>query len=982
MRRTETPWSRRVQQKPRHLGEQFAPEEQVSDLPGHQHIETERSEEYLPPSLPEHQRPTTFAGLRKQQEHHKARTEKRSREKEAEAETLERYKRLKEVPPPHEIEQRLAEQQAESIRIAEQARKFPGTGNKVNQRELKRRKEHQENREWFLALPPEEQAEFPPGMFRELPPLEADMPPLEAATPPRKSQKSRVPPSQHGVVLDKQRAAIDLTMDTPEKQRATPVRTDIFKQWLREVAHGERVAPWIAASRDPEAVQQRERTRTLTAGDKMRREYYQDHVQRYATLGESESYENIVTYLQRRFKAIKGTKSSRKRVTASSRNISNLIRTGPKDKEEPRLWLRKANKILKTNISKNDRFRLTNAMIDVSAEREALLYGPQPIEVVDLITPPKPKKTRVEIDLTGEPKRTAPVTRKATVKPRRDEVAFNRLRQANTEQQRISELGAQAFGGPVVAEPTPPRVEPPWSTRRTLEFDSPPREETIDEPSTPPRVDSPQETFDEPDTSPRVNTPGSTRRTIDFDPPQETFDEPSTPPRIETPPRTRRALAEERQRREDEAAYDRLQAAQRKALIEQREYEREQRRLKQQQRRLKDAQERAEKQVANEIESSGLQPHEQDEIVKFLHTRTFNPKDALNITKQKIKEIRQRKEAKRLSLMNKARLANQQMEHAMRQVAKVQAKWAREVAPREPQTPPKTPPREAPPRKPQTLPKTPPSKAQRRHRRKLVFDSPPPAVFESPPLVGRIPVELPPIELPPPEPPVRKPENTQVRARVRIRSIEPSPYDSPPGMVSDVSSVSERSLRRPKTPTKTPPPKVKATPMLRMRGGRHTPEKGFPIPYAKPDRPPAPPRKKAPKKPPPPRKKAPAKPKSKRREYKRPPIRRRRPPEPRIAEQPRPRRRRRAVQSRTERRPMVLAQLKKPTFSIRKAGNRYTLTAKAGVTDSILSQIKAFLNRTSGQPYVDGNKMTKPAALRYISANLSKKTIHILFRKR
>ena len=76
-----------------------------------------------------------------------------------------------------------------------------------------------------------------------------------------------------------------------------------------------------------------------------------------------------------------------------------------------------------------------------------------------------------------------------------------------------------------------------------------------------------------------------------------------------------------------------------------------------------------------------------------------------------------------------------------------------------------------------------------------------------------------------------------------------------------------------------------------------------------------------------------------------------------------------------------LAVLRRANFSIKKTGNRYTLAAK-DVNDSVLEQIKAFLNRKAGKVYIDEENMSKPAALRYISANLRKKSVEVVFRRR
>ena len=104
-------------------------------------------------------------------------------------------------------------------------------------------------------------------------------------------------------------------------------------------------------------------------------------------------------------------------------------------------------------------------------------------------------------------------------------------------------------------------------------------------------------------------------------------------------------------------------------------------------------------------------------------------------------------------------------------------------------------------------------------------------------------------------------------------------------------------------------------------------------------------------------------------------MRRRRPtPRPAI-------RRRSTTRTAQEQRPIDLAVLRRANFSIKKSGNRYTLAAK-DVNDSVLEQIKAFLNRKTGKVYIDGDKMSKPAALRYISANLRKGAIEVVFRRR
>jgi hypothetical protein len=245
-------------------------------------------------------------------------------------------------------------------------------------------------------------------------------------------------------------------------------------------------------------------------------------------------------------------------------------------------------------------------------------------------------------------------------------------------------------------------------------------------------------------------------------------------------------------------------------------------------------------------------------------------------------------------------------------------------------------------------------------QRKLLFDSPP-----RPPVAPHSLV-------------VRKPPKVQGLSRL-IR-LPPADLSPPPSLVSDETYESVH-LDRPKTPVKTPPRPVPPTPMLRMRGGRPTPtpatgrgkRKGA---------------KKAPVKPiklPRLSERRPSRPRPKRKPRsgpKKPPVPKKRPVRTKIAEQPRPRPRRRQA-TRVSKRPRTkdLAGLKGPSFSIQKTGNRYILSAQE-VTDSVMSQVKAFLNRKSGQVYIDNEKMSKPAALRYLSANLGKKRVQVVFRRK
>ena len=76
-----------------------------------------------------------------------------------------------------------------------------------------------------------------------------------------------------------------------------------------------------------------------------------------------------------------------------------------------------------------------------------------------------------------------------------------------------------------------------------------------------------------------------------------------------------------------------------------------------------------------------------------------------------------------------------------------------------------------------------------------------------------------------------------------------------------------------------------------------------------------------------------------------------------------------------------LAVMKAPNFSLRKAGNRYTLRA-VSVTEGVLLQVRSFLRTKKGKPYVDGQRMTKEAAFRYISLALRKRAVQVVFRRR
>ena len=73
--------------------------------------------------------------------------------------------------------------------------------------------------------------------------------------------------------------------------------------------------------------------------------------------------------------------------------------------------------------------------------------------------------------------------------------------------------------------------------------------------------------------------------------------------------------------------------------------------------------------------------------------------------------------------------------------------------------------------------------------------------------------------------------------------------------------------------------------------------------------------------------------------------------------------------------------LERPNFSIKRSGRSFTLFARE-VNDAVLNAVKAFLRNRKGVLYVDGSKMTKAAALRYISVQLRKKGVIVSFRRR
>ena len=73
--------------------------------------------------------------------------------------------------------------------------------------------------------------------------------------------------------------------------------------------------------------------------------------------------------------------------------------------------------------------------------------------------------------------------------------------------------------------------------------------------------------------------------------------------------------------------------------------------------------------------------------------------------------------------------------------------------------------------------------------------------------------------------------------------------------------------------------------------------------------------------------------------------------------------------------------LERPNFSIKRSGRSFTLFARE-VNDAVISAVKAFLRNRKGVLYVDGSKMTKAAAIRYISVQLRKKGVVVSFRRR
>jgi hypothetical protein len=76
-----------------------------------------------------------------------------------------------------------------------------------------------------------------------------------------------------------------------------------------------------------------------------------------------------------------------------------------------------------------------------------------------------------------------------------------------------------------------------------------------------------------------------------------------------------------------------------------------------------------------------------------------------------------------------------------------------------------------------------------------------------------------------------------------------------------------------------------------------------------------------------------------------------------------------------------MAVMTKPNFSILKRGNRYTLRAN-DVSKGVVAQVRSFLANKTGQAYVDGEKMSKKAAFRYIVSQLQQKTVQVVFRRK
>ena len=71
--------------------------------------------------------------------------------------------------------------------------------------------------------------------------------------------------------------------------------------------------------------------------------------------------------------------------------------------------------------------------------------------------------------------------------------------------------------------------------------------------------------------------------------------------------------------------------------------------------------------------------------------------------------------------------------------------------------------------------------------------------------------------------------------------------------------------------------------------------------------------------------------------------------------------------------------LKPPNFSIGKTGNTYVLKA-VRLTDGVISQIKSFLRSRKGKVRVDGQPMSKAAAVRYITKTLTQRQVTVTFR--
>ena len=117
--------------------ERFQPEEHVSGLAGLQGAERGRPADYIPVSIPGHKRATTLEELRVIQEKDKERQARRKAGLETERATVERWSRVKDVPSAAEMERRRAEQQAESIRIAQEAERGGTEAREITQRRRK-----------------------------------------------------------------------------------------------------------------------------------------------------------------------------------------------------------------------------------------------------------------------------------------------------------------------------------------------------------------------------------------------------------------------------------------------------------------------------------------------------------------------------------------------------------------------------------------------------------------------------------------------------------------------------------------------------------------------------------------------------------------------------------------------------------------------------------------------------------------------------